>query len=140
MWSDLEFVANIHQHGKRHFLGSIVLRDEDKVSGIQRYTVIDGQQRIITIILFMSSLISVLKESGNMDDFEGTKTKLIIRDLKNKENCIRIPMGGGIRSLNLGNSVAIVLYEALRQNAFAGLGAGGKTCMNCSGKKREKWL
>lgn len=88
LWSDLEFVANIHQHGKRHFLGSIVLRDEDKVSGVQRYTVIDGQQRIITIILFMSSLISVLKESGNMDDFEGTKTKLIIRDLKNKENCI----------------------------------------------------
>lgn len=88
LWSDLEFIANNHLHGKRHFLGSIVLRDEDRVSGVQRYTVIDGQQRIITIILFMSSLICVLKESGNVDDFEGTKTKLIIKDLKNKENCI----------------------------------------------------
>lgn len=46
--------------------------------------------------------------------------------VQNKENCIRIPMGGGIRSLNLGNSVAIVLYEALRQNAFAGLEQEGK--------------
>ena len=34
---------------------------------------------------------------------------------------IRIPMGKEIRSLNLANSVAIVLYEALRQNGFAGL-------------------
>ena len=39
--------------------------------------------------------------------------------VKNKENCIRIPMIGDIRSLNLSNSVAIVLYEALRQNHFA---------------------
>lgn len=35
-----------------------------------------------------------------------------------KEDSIRIPMVGDIRSLNLGNSVAIVLYEALRQNGF----------------------
>ncbi|MBQ7724461.1 MAG: tRNA (cytidine(34)-2'-O)-methyltransferase [Lachnospiraceae bacterium] len=37
------------------------------------------------------------------------------------EHCIRIPMGPGIRSLNLSNSVAIVLYEALRQIGFEGL-------------------
>ena len=35
-----------------------------------------------------------------------------------KEDSIRIPMAGEIRSLNLSNSVAIVLYEALRQNNF----------------------
>ena len=33
-------------------------------------------------------------------------------------DCIRIPMVGDTRSLNLANSVAIVLYEALRQNHF----------------------
>jgi len=37
---------------------------------------------------------------------------------KQKEQAIRIPMWGEIRSLNLSNSVAIVLYEALRQNGF----------------------
>lgn len=39
--------------------------------------------------------------------------------LKNQETAIRIPMIGDIRSLNLSNSVAIVLYEALRQHDFA---------------------
>ncbi len=36
----------------------------------------------------------------------------------NEKNAIRIPMNHNIRSLNLSNSVAIVLYEALRQNSF----------------------
>lgn len=35
-----------------------------------------------------------------------------------EDTCIRIPMNEDIRSLNLSNSVAIVLYEALRQNRF----------------------
>lgn len=38
-----------------------------------------------------------------------------------RETCIRIPMLPAIRSLNLSNSVAIVLYEALRQNGFSQL-------------------
>ena len=38
--------------------------------------------------------------------------------VEHEENCIRIPMLPTIRSLNLSNSVAIVLYEALRQNGF----------------------
>ena len=35
-----------------------------------------------------------------------------------QETCVRIPMWGDIRSLNLSNSVAVLLYEALRQNGF----------------------
>ena len=35
-----------------------------------------------------------------------------------EDTCVRIPMIGDIRSLNLSNSVAIVLYEAVRQNNF----------------------
>ena len=38
--------------------------------------------------------------------------------LENQETTVRIPMIGDIRSLNLANSVSIVLYEALRQNQF----------------------
>ena len=37
------------------------------------------------------------------------------------DSCIRIPMWGDIRSLNLSNSAAVVLYEALRQNSFQGM-------------------
>ena len=39
----------------------------------------------------------------------------------NTEECIRIPMRKNIRSLNLANSVAIVLYESLRQNEWSNL-------------------
>ncbi len=38
--------------------------------------------------------------------------------VEHPEECVRIPMIGETRSLNLSNSVAIVLYEALRQNQF----------------------
>ena len=40
--------------------------------------------------------------------------------------CIRIPMLEDIRSLNLSNSVAIVLYEALRQNNFSSMQLNGE--------------
>lgn len=44
----------------------------------------------------------------------------------NEENCVRIPMVGDTRSLNLSNSVAIILYEALRQNNFEGMNLEGE--------------
>ena len=45
--------------------------------------------------------------------------------LENQETCVRIPMVGDIRSLNLSNSVAVVLYEALRQNNFENMNLEG---------------
>ena len=44
----------------------------------------------------------------------------------NEEYCIRIPMLPGTRSLNLSNSVNIVLYEALRQQGFKGMELTGQ--------------
>ncbi|MGI6012622.1 MAG: tRNA (cytidine(34)-2'-O)-methyltransferase [Ruminococcus sp.] len=44
---------------------------------------------------------------------------------ENQERAIRIPMLDQIRSLNLGNSAAIVLYEALRQHGFKGMQTEG---------------
>lgn len=46
--------------------------------------------------------------------------------LGNRENCVRIPMMPEERSLNLSNSVAIVLYEALRQQGFPHLEGEGQ--------------
>ncbi len=40
---------------------------------------------------------------------------------QHRDRCVRIPMLGETRSLNLANSVSIVLYEALRQNRFSGM-------------------
>ncbi len=45
--------------------------------------------------------------------------------LRNKERAVRIPMRDHLRSLNLSNSVAIAVYEVLRQTEFDGLIEGG---------------
>lgn len=73
---------------------------------------------------------SYTEVSFGMDDFiifgkesAGIPEEILV---ENEENCIRIPMGNDIRSLNLSNSVAIVLYEALRQNDFEGLEKEGE--------------
>ena len=46
--------------------------------------------------------------------------------VQNQESAVRIPMLDEIRSLNLSNSVAIVLYEALRQNGFSNMQLNGR--------------
>ena len=53
----------------------------------------------------------------------GIPEEILVED---EEHCIRIPMAHDIRSLNLSNAVAVVLYEALRQQGFAGLEKTGE--------------
>jgi tRNA (cytidine/uridine-2'-O-)-methyltransferase len=53
----------------------------------------------------------------------GSETKGISDEVRNaipEQNRIRLPMRENSRSLNLSNSVAILVYEAWRQNGFAG--------------------
>ena len=66
------------------------------------------------------------------DDFLvfGCETKGLPESLLSRvyDRCVRIPMRTEARSLNLSNSVAILLYEALRQQEFTGLcGRGSLT-------------
>lgn len=46
--------------------------------------------------------------------------------LQHEDRCIRLPMKSEARSLNLANSVAIICYEALRQQGFPGLSGEGE--------------
>ena len=46
--------------------------------------------------------------------------------IEHPDTCIRIPMWGETRSLNLANSAAIILYEALRQQGFPGFKETGE--------------
>lgn len=50
----------------------------------------------------------------------GPESRGIPEDIlvKHQDACVRIPMWGETRSLNLSNSVSVILYEALRQNGF----------------------
>ena len=54
---------------------------------------------------------------------------------QNYDRCVRIPMREGARSLNLANSVAVALYEALRQLSFPGLQERG--CL--TGREEPGW-
>ena len=60
--------------------------------------------------------------------FFGKETKGLPEDFleQHRQNCIRLPMRQEARSLNLSNSVAITVYEALRQTGFSGLLDHGK--------------
>lgn len=58
----------------------------------------------------------------------GKETKGLPEELlfAHSDDCVRIPMIGESRSLNLSNSVAIAVYEGLRQNDFRGLSSAGE--------------
>jgi tRNA (cytidine/uridine-2'-O-)-methyltransferase len=54
------------------------------------------------------------------------------------DRCVRIPMVGGARSLNLSNSVAIVAYEALRQQGFPCMQSEG--CLTGRTDESAPWM
>ena len=58
----------------------------------------------------------------------GKETKGLPEELlmQNEETCLRLPMRGEARSLNLSNSVAVAVYEALRQTDYQGLQEEGE--------------
>lgn len=76
------------------------------------------------------------------DDFLvfGCETRGLPESLLSRayERCVRIPMVPGARSLNLSNSVAIVLYEALRQQGFANMQAQGS--LTGRGDESAPWM
>ena len=63
--------------------------------------------------------------------FFGKETAGLPRDFReaHRERCIRLPMVDAARSLNLANSVAVLVYEALRQNGFPGLTGVGEMAL-----------
>ena len=62
----------------------------------------------------------------------GKETRGLPEDLltAHYDHCVRLPMRGDIRSLNLANSVAVAVFEAWRQNGFA----GGESCGHLTGR------
>ena len=86
--NDLDFAISNNEQNKKHFIGSIVLKEENSINGIKHYTIIDGQQRTFTIVLFLSSIMQLFKERKMEDDFMGNLRLLISIDLKNQSSCI----------------------------------------------------
>lgn len=68
-----------------HFIGSIVLKDEGRKNGFSNYTIIDGQQRIITLTILLASIIYCMKQNNMEEDYKGTIQYLITKDDKAKD-------------------------------------------------------
>lgn len=85
-WNDLydDVMLVVDGIAESHFIGSIVLKDEGKEDGLSKYTVIDGQQRILTLTIFLAAIMFILKKRNMMDDFGGTIKYLVAKDIKNK--------------------------------------------------------
>ena len=69
-----------------------------------------------------------VKYPDNVYLFFGKETKGLPEELlkANHDSCVRLPMRGIIRSLNLSNAVAIGTYEVLRQWGYPALSQKGK--------------
>lgn len=89
MYDDVLLVAD--GVATSHFIGSIVLKDEGKDDGLSKYTVIDGQQRILTLTIFLLSIMFTMKKRNLMDDFGGTQKYLVAKDIKNRYREIVYP-------------------------------------------------
>lgn len=85
--SDINFIVK-NKDDKKHFIGSIVLKKEDSINGLDKYTIIDGQQRTITIMLFLSAIMKLFQDKEMEKDFKGTEPYLISKDRKNESYCI----------------------------------------------------
>lgn len=82
MYDDILLVAD--HTASSHFIGSIVLKDDGKRDGLARYTVIDGQQRILTLTIFLISIMFIMKKRNLIDDFGGTQKYIVAKDIKNQ--------------------------------------------------------
>lgn len=82
----------------------------DKNPGAKVYMATTKAQKVYTDVAYEPDCFIMFgKESA------GIPEEILV---DHRDTCVRIPMWGDIRSLNLSNSVSIVLYEALRQNGF----------------------
>lgn len=108
---------------KRCGLDYWYLVDISVYENIDEYFAKHGDKNIYLATTKAPHAYSEVDMSGDIALLFGKETAGLPERLRGKyrERCIRIPMISEARSLNLSNSVAILAYEALRQQGFPGL-------------------
>ncbi|VEU59766.1 DUF262 domain-containing protein [Mesomycoplasma neurolyticum] len=71
-------VFETEEKNKQHFLGSIVLVEDEKINNLRVFSIVDGQQRLTTIYLLLKALYDTL-DNGN--DFESKNQMQQIEEL-----------------------------------------------------------
>ena len=89
-WRELfeDVLIATREETRPHFMGSIVLKDDGKMDGLSYYTIIDGQQRLTTITIFILAILMHFKKNGMEDDFLGTLSYVIPTNNKNQDKNI----------------------------------------------------
>lgn len=131
MYDDVLLVAD--KVASSHFIGSIVLKDEGKDEGLSKYTVIDGQQRILTLTIFLIAIMFTMKKRNMMDDFGGTQKYLVAKDIKNKYREIVYPE----YHLSLPKMVNYVLEAEQAELAKSSITAFANKCTVSSSKDKN---
>lgn len=85
LFSDIQFSIENNNH---HFIGSVVLLKDDSNKRLSQYVVIDGQQRIMTLTIFMVSILFFFRKFGMKNQFEGSKKYVIFNDDENRDHHI----------------------------------------------------
>ena len=88
MMDDLEF--SISNPSRAHFMGSVVFKrngEGDRGDGVEEFSIIDGQQRITTFLLYLSTIMCIFKERSEYASFEGLKSYIITTNLTNMSFC-----------------------------------------------------
>lgn len=126
-WTDLyeDILLVADKVADSHFIGSIVLKDEGKEDGLSKYTVIDGQQRILTLTIFLISIMFILKKRNLMADFGGTQKYLVAKDIKNNLREIVYPE----YHLTLPNMVNTIMDMSQKDIEDLSISAFGNTCL-----------
>lgn len=108
---------------KRCGLDYWYLVDISVYENIDEYFAKNGDSRLYLATTKAPRAYSEADLSGDVTLMFGKETAGLPEWLREKylDSCIRIPMISEARSLNLSNSVAILTYEALRQQGFSGL-------------------
>ena len=86
-WQELfdDVMAVVDGRIMSHFIGSVVMKTDPIENGLPHYSVIDGQQRTITLAIFLASVMFWMKKLGMNDDFSGTIPYVVAKDDKNKD-------------------------------------------------------
>lgn len=108
---------------KRCGLDYWYLVDISVYENIDEYFARHGDRNIYLATTKAPRAYSEADMTGDVAILFGKETAGLPEELREKyrDRCIRIPMISEARSLNLSNSVAILAYEALRQQGFPGL-------------------
>lgn len=83
LWEDVGELVEQHRAGEAaapHFLGSVVLAPGQIQAGVQKWLVVDGQQRLTTLMLAFTALRDQLKESGDPRGADRVHRQILVNE------------------------------------------------------------